>query len=264
MTDLVAIAKEAAQRAGKIIVSFLGNVPVEHKGENYNLVTVADRQSEKLIVNFLRAEMPGCSILSEETLQETDLSADRLWIVDPLDGTTNFAHGIPHFGISVAYAEKGTVLAGVVFDPMRQELISAISGKGAYCNGERIYVSKSPTLAQSLIATGFFYERGAIMEKTLSALHGLFKKEIHCMRRMGAASLDLAWLAMGRFDGYFEYRLSPWDFAAGLLIVKEAGGRASGHDGMEAGLFSKGLFCSNGLIHEELLGVVMNPAAKFD
>jgi myo-inositol-1(or 4)-monophosphatase len=259
MIDILSIAKETSQRAGDLIVSLLGNAPVESKGESYNLVTVADKRAEALIIDHLRTAMPGCSILSEETMQETDLSADNLWIVDPLDGTTNFAHGIPHFGVSVAYAEKGKLMAGVVYDPMRKELFSARAGGGAYRNDVRIKVSKSPTLAQSLIGTGFYYDRGELMVKTLRALHGLFTKDIHCIRRMGAASLDLTWLACGRFDGYFEYTLSPWDFAAGLLILQEAGGRASGHDGKDADLFSKGLICSNGLIHDELLGVVLNP-----
>jgi len=259
MKDVVALAKEVVQLAGELVVSFLGKPSIEHKGASYNLVTIADRQSEKRIIDFLRKEMPESSILSEETLSETDLSTDSLWIVDPLDGTTNFAHGVPHFGISAAYAEKGRIIAGVVYDPMRKELFSAFAGGGAYCKGERIHVSKNATLEQSLICTGFFYDRGAMMEKTLNAIHELFIKKIHCMRRMGAASLDLTWLACGRFDGYFEYTLSPWDFAAGLLILQEAGGRASGPDGRDADLFSKGLICSNGLIHEEFLGTVLNP-----
>ena len=143
MEAIVAIAEEAAQRAGELIVSLLGNVLVERKGESYNLVTAADRQAEAVIIDCLRTAMPGCAILSEESLSETDLSADRLWIVDPLDGTTNFAHGIPHFGVSAAYAEKGELIAGVVCDPMRKELFSAYKDGGAYCNGERIMFRKT-------------------------------------------------------------------------------------------------------------------------
>jgi myo-inositol-1(or 4)-monophosphatase len=259
MNDIVALASEVAKRAGAHVVSMLGKAPVEQKGVSYNLVTLADRKSEELIIDFLGREMPGASIISEETLQKTDLSTDKLWIVDPLDGTTNFAHGIPHFAISVAYAEKGSIVAGAVYDPMRKERYSAFKGGGAYCNGERIYVSKNATLEQSIIGAGFFYDRGAMMEKTLYALHELFIRKIHCMRRMGAASLDLAWVARGRLDGYFEYALSPWDFAAGLLILQEAGGRASGHDGKDADLFSKGLISSNGLIHEAMMDCVLDP-----
>jgi myo-inositol-1(or 4)-monophosphatase len=187
------------------------------------------------------------------------LSAERLWIVDPLDGTTNFVHQIPHFGVSVAYAEKGTIVAGAVYDPMRDELFRAKSGGGAWCNDRSIRVSGSNALSKSLVATGFYYDRGKTMEKTLAALRALFGKQIHCMRRMGAATLDLAWLACGRYDGYFEYTLAPWDFAAGLMILLEAGGRASDIDGKAANLFAHGLICSNGLIHEELLAMTLDP-----
>lgn len=259
MKEIVTIAKEAARKAGKLVASMLGNTAIEQKDSSYNLITEADRKSEHLIVDFLMREMPESSVLGEEEHREGKLAAERLWIIDPLDGTTNFAHTIPHFGISVAYAEKGALRAGVVYDPMRNELFSAGAGQGAYCNKKRICVSKSGSLAQSLIATGFYYNRGETMEKTLRALYWLYQEDIRCIRRMGAASLDLTWLACGRFDGYFEYTLAPWDFAAGLIILQEAGGRASGIDGQPAGLFSKGLICSNGLIHDKLLDCVLDP-----
>jgi myo-inositol-1(or 4)-monophosphatase len=259
MTFPVDIAKEAARRGGKHLVSLLGKAAVEQKDSTYNLVTQADRESEEIIVEYLSREMPDASFLAEEAHHGTALAADRLWIIDPLDGTTNFAHTVPHFGVSVAYAEKGSIVAGAVYDPMRGELFSAGAGEGAFLNDSPITVSKRDSLTQSLIATGFYYERGEIMEKTLQALHALFKARIHCMRRLGAASLDVTWLAAGRFDGYFEYTLSPWDFAAGLLILHEAGGTASDPQGREADLFSKGLICSNGLIHEELLRLTLKP-----
>jgi myo-inositol-1(or 4)-monophosphatase len=221
-------------------------------------VTDADRRSEEHIAHFLSQEMPGSSILGEE-MHRAALESDRLWVVDPLDGTTNFSHGIPHFGVSVAYAETGTILAGAVYDPMRREMFSASLGQGATLNGNPIRVSGNSRLNQSIIATGFYYDRGETMEKTLGALHALFNKDIHCMRRMGAASLDLTWLAAGRFDGYFEYTLSPWDFAAGLLILSEAGGRAiDARTGMPADLFASGLICSNGRIHDELVACTVN------
>jgi len=255
----LSLAKSSALKAGELIVSLLGNAVIERKAETYNLVTEADKRAETVIIDILKKEMPGVSILSEETHCDTKLDADTLWIIDPVDGTTNFAHGIPHFGISVAYAEKGVVKAGVVYDPMRRELFSATLGGGAFCNDRPIRTSSAATLSQSLIGTGFYYDRGELMKKTLRALHGLFNRNVHCMRRMGAATLDLAWLACGRFDGYFEYTLSPWDFAAGLLILTEAGGRASDNLGAEASLFSKGLLCSNGLIHRDLLEIVLAP-----
>ena len=259
MKSVLSLAKEAAVRAGKLVASLLGRTSVKQKDTPYNLITEADLRAEELIADFLTREMPGSSILGEEGNHEARLSAERLWIVDPLDGTTNFAHNIPHFGVSVAYAEKGKLMAGAIYDPMRDELFSASAGKGARCNKSPIHVSKSRRLSESLIATGFYYDRSVTMEKTLRALYRLFQKDIRCMRRMGAASLDLAWLACGRFDGYFEYTLSPWDFAAGLLVVREAGGRISDPDGKPADLFSKGVICSNGLIHAEFLACVLKP-----
>jgi myo-inositol-1(or 4)-monophosphatase len=259
MKDVKGLAREAALRAGKLVASLIGKTAVGLKDSPYNLITEADRRAEELIAGFLLREMPGSSILGEEAHHEGKLSAKRLWIIDPLDGTTNFAHAIPHFGISIAYAEKGSLRAGVVYDPMRGELFSAEAGRGARCNGTRIHVSKNAKLSQSLIATGFYYDRSATMEKTLRALYRLYQEDIRCMRRMGSASLDLAWLACGRFDGYFEYTLSPWDFAAGLHILREAGGTATDVNAMSAGLFSKGLICSNGLIHDKFLACVLNP-----
>lgn len=259
MKEIVTIAQEAARRAGQLVAQLMGKTAIEQKDSSYNLITEADRRSEELIAEFLMHKMPESSILAEENHHEGKLSAERLWIVDPLDGTTNFAHSIPHFGISVAYAEKGKLIAGAVYDPMRDELFSASAGKGAYCNSERIHVSPSDSLAKSLIATGFYYDRSVTMEKTLRALYWLYQEDIRCMRRMGSAALDCAWLACGRFDGYFEYTLAPWDFAAGLLIVLEAGGTASDADGKPADLFSNGLICSNGLIHEKLMTCVLKP-----
>jgi myo-inositol-1(or 4)-monophosphatase len=258
MKEIVEIAREAAMRGGRIIASCLGTGVATQKDSTYNLVTDADRRSEEHIALLLSQEMPGSSILGEE-MHRAALESDRLWIIDPLDGTTNFSHGIPHFGVSVAYAEKGTVLAGAVYDPMRRELFSAGLGRGASLNGNPIRVSGSRRLNQSIIATGFYYDRGETMEKTLGGLHALFKQDIQGMRRMGAASLDLTWLAAGRFDGYFEYTLSPWDFAAGLLILNEAGGRAvDSRTGAPADLFSSGLICSNGHIHDELAACTLN------
>ena len=259
MRAIVDIATAAALSAGELVTSCFGKTAIEEKDSSYNLVTEADRRSEDLIVNFLQREMPESAVLGEENHHEGALTANRLWIVDPLDGTTNFAHGVPHFGISIAYAEKGRLLAGVIYDPMRNECFSASLGTGALLDGSPIRVSESRALEQSLIATGFYYDRDLTMDKTLAALHRLFKRNIRCMRRMGAASLDLTWLACGRFDGYFEYTLSSWDFAAGLLILSEAGGVASDITGRQADLFSKGLLCSNGLIHPEFLACTLNP-----
>jgi myo-inositol-1(or 4)-monophosphatase len=259
MHDILETASEAARSAGKLLLSLFGKTTVSEKGASHNLVTEADGRAEELIVAFLEREAPGSSFYGEESSARARLDAQRLWIIDPLDGTTNYAQQIPHFGVSIAYAENGALKEGVVYDPVRDELFSAAAGKGASCNGKAIAVSRKTLLRESLIATGFYYDRSVTMEKTLAALRNLYKADIRCMRRMGAATLDLAWLACGRFDAYFEYTLSAWDFAAGLLIVREAGGTADNIDGTPAGLFSPGVLCSNGLIHEEFLRQVRDP-----
>jgi myo-inositol-1(or 4)-monophosphatase len=261
MNQIVNIASAAARKAGNLLIDLFGKTTVTEKGAPHNLVTEADRRAEDLIVEFLRKEAAGSVFYGEESGDRARLDADRVWIIDPLDGTTNYAQMIPHYGVSIAYAERGTLIAGVVYDPTRDELFSASVGQGALLNGMPIHVSRKTRLNESLIATGFYYDRNVTMEKTLSALRNLYQANIRCMRRMGASTLDLAWLACARFDAYFEYTLSAWDFAAGLLIVSEAGGRADDIDGTPAGVFSKGLVCSNGSIHEEFLKRVLDPGS---
>ncbi|MBN2038329.1 MAG: inositol monophosphatase [Chitinispirillaceae bacterium] len=257
MNEIVDLVSEAVRRAGKLLVDCYGRTEILQKGAPHNLVTEADVRAEELVIEFLGRSVPDSSFYGEETNGKARLDAKRLWIIDPLDGTTNYAHGIPHFGVSVAYADEGTLFAGAVYDPMRNELFSASRGGGAYLNGRAITVSKKTRLEECLIATGFYYDRAQYMKKTLGALENLFKRNIRCMRRMGACTLDLTWLACGRFDGYFEFTLSPWDFAAGLLIVNEAGGSSSGRDGAAADLFSQGVLCSNGRIHQEFVREVL-------
>jgi myo-inositol-1(or 4)-monophosphatase len=259
MHDILDLVSQAARRAGKLLIDLFGTTSVMKKGVSHNLVTEADARAEELIVAFLEREAPGSSFYGEESGNRARLDAKQLWIIDPLDGTTNYAQQIPHFGVSIAYAENGALKAGVVYDPMRDELFSAATGDGASCNGKTIAVSCKTLLRESLIATGFYYDRSVTMEKTLAALRNLYRADIRCLRRMGAATLDLAWLACGRFDAYFEYTLAAWDFAAGLLIVKEAGGAVDNIDGSPADLFSQGVLCSNGLIHEEFLRQVREP-----
>lgn len=256
MTDELRVARKAAEEAGEVMKSLIGNVQVAEKGVNYNLVTGADTAAEKTVIATIMEHFPKDAVLGEESAALTSLRAGRLWIVDPLDGTTNFAHGIPHFAVSIAFAKKGEVQCGVVYDPMHVELFSAQRGSGAWCNGKPVRVSTAPDLTRSVICTGFSYERGALMLRTIESIRKLLVKNIQGIRRSGAASLDCCYVACGRFDGYFEYRLSPWDFAAGMLIVQEAGGVCADIDGEERGLFSRGMICSNGAIHRELLGVV--------
>ncbi|MBN1308013.1 MAG: inositol monophosphatase [Chitinispirillaceae bacterium] len=256
MLDELRTAEDAAKKAGNLIRSLLGKVRVTDKGVSYNLLTGADTAAERVVIETIRNRFPGDAVLGEESAATSSLSAPRLWIVDPLDGTTNFVHGIPHFAVSIAFVLEGTVRCGVVHDPMRKELFSAKAGGGARCNGSPIRVSPAADLTKSVIGTGFYYDRGALMLRTLDSIRKLLGAGIQGIRRTGAASLDCCYVASGRFDGYFEYGLSPWDFAAGMLVVTEAGGVCTDVDGKERGIFSSGVICSNGAIQGELCGMV--------
>lgn len=256
MNTLLEIAKKSALDAGKLVASMLGKSEIRQKGSTNNLVTEADMASEHLIASMLREQTPGVAILGEESHKVDRLDLPKLWIIDPLDGTNNFAHGIPQFSISIAYAEYGKVLVGAVYDPMKNELFSAAHGQGAWMNDQKIHVSETRALSDAMIATGFYYDRGELMENTLKALYHLFKSNIQCIRRMGSAALDLCWVASGRFDAYYEYMLSPWDFAAGALILEEAGGKWGDRNGINNGLNSKGIICSNGHLNEMFLDIV--------
>ena len=252
MQQELAIAENAARQAGSIIRSLLGKARIAEKGMNYNLVTEADTAAEKSIITTIRATFPADAILGEESTTGARIDEERLWIIDPLDGTTNFAHGIPHFAVSIAFARGGTVRCGVVYNPMSDECFTAVAGKGAFLNGVPIAVSPVTALTGSVIGTGIYYERGPIMLRTLDSVRRLLLVPIQGIRRIGSAALDLCFVACGRFDGYFEYRLSVWDFAAGALIVAEAGGTCTDIDGRAWSLESKGMFCNNGNIHDEM------------
>lgn len=255
MREILQCAIASARAASEIIVAKFGKGGALEKTKN-NLVTQADFEAEEAIASVIGKSFPSHSILAEERRENTDILSPHLWIVDPLDGTNNYAHAIPHFCVSIAYAEKGEVLAGVICDPMRNELFSAERGAGAFMNNRKIAVSGTAAISESIITTGFYYDRGELMEKTLDSIHSLFKADIRGIRRLGSAALDLCWVACGRFDGYFEYRLSPWDFAAGMLIVREAGGKCSDRAGRELRLTSKSAVASNGKIHKEFLKIV--------
>ena len=256
MDPLLDCARMAADEAGKIMLGYFNTqFEVMEKSSN-NLVTRADLESEERILSSIKKMYPGHSFLAEEKHPEASANAEHLWIIDPLDGTTNFAHGIPHFCVSIAYARHGSVKMGLVYDPMRKEYFSAIAGEGAFLNGQRIGVSQSRALNQSVIATGFYYDRGALMEKTLETIHALYKQNIRDIRRTGSAALDMCWVACGRFDGYFEYRLSPWDFSAAMLIIREAGGVCVDKTGKPLGVKSENVVASNAAISGEFLKFV--------
>lgn len=255
MDKKIELAVNAAKKAGEIVLSFYDKPEIKYKESN-NLVTQADIEAETYIIKTIKSKFPGHSILSEELVEKDAYDSDNLWIIDPLDGTNNYARNIPQFCISIAYAEKGNVLAGVIYDPCRKELFTSIKGKGAYLNGEKIWVSNKNHINQAIIATGFYYERGEIMEKTLDTIKSLFKQKICGLRRMGSAALDLCWVACGRYDGYFEYKISPWDIAAGMLIVSEAGGFCTDRSGAQLTLNKEGVVATNQILNKKIIDIV--------
>ncbi len=244
-------ATDAAVAAGKLLLAaHPGRAKEKSVG---NLVTEADLESERIIVDRIRAHFPGHSILSEESSADIDVDSANLWIIDPLDGTNNFAHGIPQFCVSIAYAQAGHVRMGVVYDPNRDELFTCVHGESAKLNGHPIAISNRDQLSQSIVCTGFYYDRSEMMRRTLKAIESLFDRGVQGVRRFGSAALDLCWVACGRLDGYFEYQLGTWDFAAGSLLVQSAGGHCTDRNGQTVTLKSQGMIASNGRIHSQLL-----------
>ena len=217
------IAIRAARAAGDSIVREMdrvGDISIESKGKN-DFVTEIDRGAEKIIINTLKNVFPDHAFLGEETGQQGE--GDFLWIIDPLDGTTNFLHGLPHFAVSIALQHKGVLEQAVVYDPLRQELFTASKGKGALLNNRKIRVSSKNSLDGALLGTGFPYRDETAMINFIDSFKALFPT-IAGIRRAGVASLDLAYVACGRLDGFWEYNLKPWDIAAGALLIQEAGG----------------------------------------
>jgi len=240
-----------AREAGTLLMGYFAkHVTIEYKGD-VDLVTEADRASEKLIVQRLQARWPEHGIVGEEgTRSETE--AEYRWYVDPLDGTTNFAHGYPVFCVSIALVRHdGRLEVGVLYDPTRDEMFSAERGQGATLNGERLQVSKTKALAESLLGTGFPSHKRH-KNPNIHFYHQLTLRS-HGVRRAGSAALDLANVASGRYDGFWEFNLNPWDTAAGVLIVQEAGGMVTRFDGTPFRLDSREVLASNALIHQELL-----------
>ncbi|HXS12226.1 MAG TPA: inositol monophosphatase family protein [Acidobacteriaceae bacterium] len=258
MAELVAKAEAIAREAGALLREYFHRgVHTEYKGD-VDLVTEADRASEKLISGRLRAAFPEHGIYGEEGTR-SGLDAEFRWYIDPLDGTTNFAHGFPVFGVVLGCERRaaglkqdqdGEMVAGVIYDPLRDEMFSAERGKGSLLNGKPIHVSRVKTLAESLVATGF------PSRKRHSSPNVHFYQEFtlrsHGVRRAGSAALDLAYVAAGRLEAFWELKLNPWDTSAGFLIVEEAGGKVTHFDGSKFTLDSREVFATNGLIHAEM------------
>src|SRR5512134_63154 len=253
-SELAGFAEDVAKGAGEILRRNYGRVQsIHYKGE-INIVTEVDRQSEAYILERIRSSFPDHGVLSEESAEILSSSPYR-WIVDPLDGTTNFAHGYPCFCVSIAVEREGRLLAGAVFDPLLSEMFTAMPGAGACRNGERIRVSVTENLRRSLLATGFAYDVKTSTDNNLNYFRE-FVFTGQAIRRDGSAALDLCYLASGRFDGFWELSLRPWDTAAGLLILVEAGGVATRLDGSPYDIHQPDILASNGRIHEQMLAVV--------
>jgi len=252
--DYLETAIDLCRAAGDILNYYADREKlVEFKG-HANLVTIADKKSEELIIGGILNRYPSHSILAEES-GATQPGASVKWIIDPLDGTTNFAHGYPFYCVSIAVEQNGEVVCGAVYDPVRDEMFSAARGVGAYRNGERLRVSEVTGLSQALLITGFPYNFRERLETVMSQF-GKFLVASQAVRRGGSAALDLCYVASGRIDGFWELYLQPWDTAAGRVILEEAGGRVTDFKGGPFSIYMKEMLASNGLLHDEMRAVL--------
>lgn len=249
-------AIETARDAGQLLLEkFDRNIKVSKKGD-IDLVTEADLASEALIIERIRSYHPKHSILAEESGKTNAAGDDNKWkwIIDPLDGTTNYAHGYPCFCVTIALEHDGEVVIGVTYDPTRNELFAAERGRGASLNNKPIRVSQTESLSEALVVTGFPYD---FKSRENFARHlKEFLLTSRGVRRDGSAAIDMAYVACGRFDGFWEEGLNPWDMAAGVLLIEEAGGQISGYDGSTFSIYSPPILASNGLLHSQMMNVL--------
>ncbi len=249
---LLQAAVEASQAAGALLLRYAATgFQIEYKNP-INLVTDADRAAEQCVIDRLKTRFPDHHFLAEERGRDEEGSSPYRWIIDPLDGTTNFAHGYPAYCVSIGLEYKGRCIIGVIFDPSRNELFTAIEHHGAHVNGRPIHVSDTQTLDSSLLVTGFAYDIRETKRNNLDHFVE-FALKAQGLRRTGSAALDLCYVAAGRFDGFWEVRLNPWDMAAGSVIAREAGGRLTDFSGKDLSIYGQELVASNGRIHEAML-----------
>lgn len=252
--EYVAAAQEAARKAGAMLKENMGKArEIVYKGA-VNIVTNFDERSQEIIYQHLSSRFPDHDFLAEEDLHQKR-GSDFCWIIDPIDGTTNYAHNFPVFCVSIALASREEIKAGVIYDPLREEMFSALQGGGAFLNGEKIAVSGVTELQKSLLATGFPYDVWESQENNLNHFAN-FITRAQAVRRCGSAAIDLCYIACGRFDGFWELKLNPWDIAAGALMVTEAGGIMSDFRGDPFSIYGDESLASNGLIHEQMIQVL--------
>ncbi len=249
--EIIKMSKEA----GSIVKEGFGkNFNIEFKSSEANLVTDIDKASEKFITDTIRKKYPSHKILAEES-GESGNSSEYLWVIDPLDGTTNFAHGIPIFSVSIGLQKNGKTIAGVVYDVMQDIVYSAELNSGAFANGEKISVSKNSILGRSVLVTGFPYNVSENPDNVFAKFEAV-TRAARAVRRLGSAAIDLCYVAKGVFDGFWEVSLHPWDVCAGKLIVEEAGGIVTDFDNNQIDIFSKRFLASNKLVHKPILDLL--------
>ncbi|MBU0991073.1 MAG: inositol monophosphatase [Proteobacteria bacterium] len=255
--DLAHIKKtglDAAKNSADVLLSYFGNIKTVRKKGAIDIVTQADTESEKIIIKTIRSVFPDHGIIAEES-GESFLNSDYCWIIDPLDGTTNFSHGLPLYAISIAFAVRHEVMMGIVFNPSTGELFTGVKGMGATLNGQPISVSKTDSLDDSLLATGFPYNLRDMIDPLLIRFRTMLN-HAQGVRRLGAAALDLCYVACGRFEGFWEQNLKPWDTAAGALIASEAGGVVTDFSNNAFRVDMKEILVTNGKIHKQMMSLI--------
>ncbi len=257
LNDIINIAKEA----GELIREGFGkNNNVEFKTNETNLVTEIDKAAEKLITDFIKKKYPTHGILAEES-GKMKSGTEYLWVIDPLDGTTNFAHGLPVFSVSIALQKNGNTIAGIVYDVIHGISYSAEKGSGAFANDKKMEVSTNSILRRSVLASGFPYNVSENPDHLLERFSEMTKR-VRGIRRLGSAALDLSYVAKGVFDGYWEMELNPWDICAGMLLVEEAGGVISDFNSRPIDMYSKRILASNRYIHKQMIEVLLMEFSK--
>jgi myo-inositol-1(or 4)-monophosphatase len=253
---MLKVAIEAALEAGKYLKANVGKIRhLERKGGlETNLVTEIDKKSEEIIIGRIKKHFPSHDFLCEES-GSAEIKSEYRWIIDPLDGTINYVHGLPIFSVSIGLEHNGEIVVGVVYDPSHDELFTAEKGKGAWLNKKRIQVTKTKKLIESLVVTGFSYTVNKQPEPDITHFRN-FVIEAQAVRRLGSAALDLSYVACGRFDGFWERLLNPWDMAAGVLLVTEAGGKWTDYSGAPSTVYNKQILATNGKIHKQMIAVL--------
>lgn len=251
LNDLIEISRQAAEI---IRDGYRKNFNVEFKTNYTNLVTEIDKKSEETIISFIKKKYPNHGIIAEESGAENK-QAEYVWVIDPLDGTTNFAHGLPIFSVSIGIQKNAKTVFGVVHDVMMDRVYSAEYGSGAFCNGRKMKVSQNDNLNYSLLVTGFPYDVKDNPGRTIEYFSA-FLKNSRAVRRLGSAALDLCYVADGIFDGFWEVSLNPWDVCAGKLLVEEAGGLVTDFSGIQRDIFFKEILATNGKVHEQMMNTL--------